>query len=188
MAEARGPQAGGLFIQGDGSSLSSISPAKSSSSSSSHSRHSKPSSPMMISSHKKASPSDLIFGQPPGADSASQAFGSLYADSNSSSASTNTSTSTHSGEGSGALRPISSIIQQIEGQSSASGSSSSQSTSSDRQQQAIVSKPIISSASATSQSVTDGGMDMQQDAKVLPALFEDADVDDIVELVGESSS
>lgn len=182
VAEQRAAGAGGLFAQGEAST--SISPSKSTALQGlKGGKRSKSGSPLLTSPHKKASPSDIIFGKPPGTDSASQAYASLYVDSSSSGASTSTTPSVNGGEGG---RHASTVTAPLNDESSGSGSASNSSASSDRQQIKNSSRPTTSSTSIRSQSVADPSTSKEQEAKILPALFENADVDDIVELVGKS--
>lgn len=133
---------------------------------------------MLTSPQKKASPSDVIFGKPPGTDSASRAYNTLNADSGSSGES--------NGGASGHVRPISGATMQIENDSESIASQSISSTSSsDLHRHTPSSRPATSATSARSQSIAEAGIAMDQDARALPPLFEDADSEDIVELVGE---
>jgi hypothetical protein len=139
--------------------------------------------------YKKASPSDVIFGKPPGRDSASRAYEALNADNSGSSGSSSirssssnrvpaTATEEDEEEEEGGSRA------RERARSSSSNAGSSEDSEVDTQMATSSIIPATSSsANVESNAVNEGAMD--EDVKVLPALFEDADADDIVVLVGE---
>ena len=128
--------------------------------------------------HKKASPSDVIFGKPPGTDSACRAYEALNADSSSSGSNSASISASKTGTSDAEKTSIAEATKNSETQGSSGGSNSNSAgadseTSSDGQSR----RPDTSQRDASE-------VRMEGDTKMLPALFEDADAEDIVVLVG----
>ena len=145
------------------------------------------SSKQRSSSSKKASPSDVIFGQPPGSDEASLLYEQLISDSAFQPIASDAgqrSSSSLSGKGSG-----SSSIGTHSSNKSGSGSGSADSgevrmrVTSDGEREPSAS--IHATPSSTAMTTEYGMQEDEENRKTLPALFEDSDPEDIVILVAD---
>lgn len=125
---------------------------------------------------KKASPSDVIFGRPPGSDLASRAYEALNADGTSSGGSASGSNSN--------TNDVAKKVSPIDpSKDPHRESSEGTSTGSSLQSETI---SVGTSLRTVEEKVATGSEAGTEGIKLLPSLFEDAEADDIVILVGKS--